>query len=118
MNITQKKVFDLFDDMNILFEVIKHPAVYTIEDTDNLNINNKNEVLKNLFLCDDKKKRYLLIALSSNKKVNLKEIRKNLNCRPISFASEEDLNKYLNLNKGSVTPLGIITDSKCKVEVV
>lgn len=118
MNSIRSKVIDAMVSMNIIYDIIEHPAVYTIQEIDKLNINNNNEVVKNLFVRDDKKKRYFLIVLQKNKQVNLKEIRKELNCRPLSFASEEDLKKYMQLSKGAVTPLGILNDAECRVEVV
>ena len=118
MNNVRKKVIDAMESMNIQYDIIEHPAVYTIDEMDKLNIDSNNEVVKNLFVRDDKKKRYFLIVLQKNKRVDLKEIRKELNCRPLSFASEEDLGKYMKLSKGSVTPFGILNDSDFKVEVV
>ncbi|SDF26235.1 YbaK/EbsC family protein [Sporomusa acidovorans] len=97
MNI-RKKIFDVMGRMNISYDVIEYPAVYTIEDMDKLNIDNKEAIVKNLFIRDDKKQRYFLIVLHKNKRVNLKEIRKNLHCRPLSFASEADLYKYMKFN--------------------
>lgn len=114
----RKKVIDAMASMNIPYDVIEHSAVYSIDDMNKLNIDSNNEVVKNLFIRDDKKKRYFLIVLQKNKQVNLKEIRKELNCRRLSFASEEDLKKYMELSKGSVTPFGILNDTDCKVEVV
>lgn len=118
MNDICKKVFHVIESLDISYEVVEHPAVYTIEEVDKLNIDSKNEVVKNLFVRDDKKKRYFLIILQKYKRVELKEIRKELNCRPLSFASEEDLYKYMKLSKGSVTPFGVLNDYDCKVEVV
>lgn len=118
MNSVYKEVFDVLESMNIQYDVIEHPAVYTIEEMDNLNIENKDEVVKNLFVRDDKKKRYFLIVLQKNKRVDLKEIKKELNSRRLSFASEEDLSQYMKLSKGSVTPFGILNDIESKVEVV
>ncbi|MHB8065264.1 MAG: prolyl-tRNA synthetase associated domain-containing protein [Ruminiclostridium sp.] len=118
MDSIRQKVFDAMESMNIPYEVIEHPAVYTIEEMDKLNIDSKNEVVKNLFIRDDKKKRYFLIVLQKNKRVDLKEIKGELNCRPLSFASEESLSKYMGLNKGSVTPFGVLNDNACKVEVI
>jgi len=117
MNSIHQKVFDIMESMNIPFDVIEHPAVYTIEDMDKLKIDNENEV-KNLFVRDDKKKRYFLIVLQKNKRADLKEMRRQLNCRPLSFVSEESLFKYMGLNKGSVTPFGVLNDIDCTVEVV
>lgn len=118
MNSVYKKVFDVLKSMDISYDVIEHPAVYTIEEMNELNIDNKNEIVKNLFVRDDKKKRYFLIVLQKDKRVDLKGIRKELNSRPLSFASEEDLSKYMKLSKGSVTPFGILNDIESKVEVV
>lgn len=118
MNSIRSKVINVMASMNIPYGIIEHPAVYTIEEMNELNIDNNNEVVKNLFVRDDKKKRYFLIVLQKNKQVNLKEIRKELNCRPLSFASEEDLKKYMQLSKGAVTPFGILNDAECRVEVV
>lgn len=113
-----QRVLDYLSDMNIIFEIINHPAVYTIEEVDKLNLDTDNQIVKNLFLRDDKKNRYFLISLKKDKRVDLKELRKALNSRPLSFASENDLSKILGLDKGSVTPFGVLNDTNCKVEVL
>ncbi|WMJ81624.1 prolyl-tRNA synthetase associated domain-containing protein [Clostridium sp. MB40-C1] len=118
MNSIRNIVFDALASMKISYDVIEHLPVYTIEEMDKLNIDSKSEVVKNLFVREDKKKRYFLIVLQKNKRVDLKGIRKELNCRALSFASEEDLYKYMKLSKGSVTPFGILNDTDCKVEVI
>lgn len=118
MKSMRQKVFEAMASMNIVYDVIEHPAVHTIEEMDKLNIDRKNEIVKNLFVRDDKKKRYFLIVLQKDKRIDLKEARKKLNCRPLSFASEEDLDKYMKLCKGSVTPFGVLNDTDCKVEVI
>ena len=41
-----------------------------------------------------------------------------MGCTKLSFASEQRLQTYLGLTKGSVTPLGILNDAECCVEVV
>lgn len=118
MNSMRQKVFDILKSMNIPYEVTDHPAVYTMEEMEELNIDGKNEVVKNLFIRDDKKKRYFLIVLQKNKRADLKEMRKKLNSRPLSFASEKCLYKLMGLNKGAVSPFGVLNDCDCTVEVV
>lgn len=118
MKSVRQVVFDYLSDMNITYDITEHPAVYTIEEMDNLCIDNNNQVVKNLFVRDDKKKRYFLIAVQKDKRVDLKELRSKLNSRPLSFASESALYEILGLNKGAVTPFGILNDTNCKVEVV
>ncbi|MEK6266539.1 MAG: prolyl-tRNA synthetase associated domain-containing protein [Clostridium sp.] len=118
MKSVRQVVFDYLADMNITYDIIEHPAVYTIEEMDNLCIDTNNQVVKNLFVRDDKKKRYFLIAVQKDKRVDLKELKAKLNSRPLSFASESALYEILGLNKGAVTPFGILNDTDCKVEVV
>ena len=70
---------------------------------------------KNLFVRDDKKRNYYLITVKGDKRVNLKEFRKNNNTRPLSFASADDLMEIMGLILGALTPLGLLNDTECKV---
>jgi Ala-tRNA(Pro) deacylase len=118
MNKPRQIVFEKLNELGISYDFIEHPAVYTIEELESLDISNKNQIAKNLFLRDDKKKHYILLVLLKDKKVNLKDLRAKINSRPLTFASEDSLNEYLRLNKGSVTPFGILNDDLLRVEVI
>ena len=85
---------------------------------DKLNITQYGEVCKNLFLRDAKGERHFLVVLNKDKKADLKSIQKQLGCTRLGFASEGRLLEYLHLQKGEVTPLGIINDPDALVEVV
>jgi Uncharacterized conserved protein len=114
----QEKVFERLTELNIKYEVMNHPAVFTIQEMDDLGISKQGDVCKNLFLRDDKGKRHFLIVLDKDKKADLKNIQKQLGSTKLSFASAERLDKYLKLEKGEVTPLGVINDIDASVEVV
>lgn len=118
MKSEREKVFDYLLDMKISYTVTEHPAVFTIEEMDGLSIDRDNQVVKNLFLRDDKKSRYFLLAVQKDKRIDLKKMKSKLESRPLSFASEKDLFDRLGLDKGSVSPLGILNDTSSKVEVV
>jgi len=75
-------------------------------------------VCKNLFLRDYKGKRHFIVVLDKDKQADLKKMRDQLGTTALSFASEERLQKYLQLSKGAVAPFGIINDTNCAVEVV
>ncbi|MHB8074007.1 prolyl-tRNA synthetase associated domain-containing protein [Desulfosporosinus fructosivorans] len=113
----QEKVFEMLNALNIEYQIINHPAVFTVEDM-HLNITQYGDVCKNLFLSDANGKRHFLVVLAKDKKADLRIIRNQLGCTRLSFASEERLFKYLHLQKGQVTPLGIINDQDSFVEVV
>lgn len=72
---------------------------------------------KNLFIRDDKKKNYYIITVKGDKKVNLKEFRKNNDTRPLTFASESNLMDIMKLIPGAVTPLGLLNDDELKVQL-
>ncbi|HIT42566.1 MAG TPA: hypothetical protein IAB60_10835 [Candidatus Caccovicinus merdipullorum] len=46
---------------------------------------------KDLFVRDDKKRNYYLITVKGDKRVDLKEFRRQHSLRALSFASSEDL---------------------------
>ena len=79
-----------------------------MEELDSLDLPYPEGDAKNLFVRDDKKKNYYLITVKGDKRVNLKDFRKAQGLRPLSFASPEDLKKYMDLTPGAVTPLGLL----------
>lgn len=115
---TKEEVYEKLNELNIEYRVVNHKAVFTMEDVINENIEPFENIVKNIFIRDDKKINYYLVLVSHNKKVNLKELRNKLNSRPLTFASEEDLYKYLGLTKGSVSPLGILNDKDHIVTII
>ena len=102
-----EETLNKLDALGIAYEKIDHPAVYTIDEMDNLGITFKCNVVKNLFLRDAKGKRHFLVVLDKDKKADLAGIRGQLGCSKLSFASEDRLMKHLQLTKGAVTPLGV-----------
>lgn len=117
--LTKKEdVLKKLDELKINYELMEHEAVYTIEEMENLNMPRIDEVIKNLFVRDEKKQNYYLIIVSKNKSVNLKELRRKIECKPLTFAKEEDLYKYLGLTKGAVTPLGVFNDKDAFVHLI
>ena len=82
----------------------------------NINLPYPEADAKNLFVRDDKKRKYYLITVRGDKRVDLKKFRKANNTRPLTFASEDDLFSILKLTPGSVTPLGILNDDERRIE--
>ena len=99
---------------DIWFKVDEHPAVYDMAALESIRLSYPEAEAKNLFLRDDKKNYYLLV-IKGEGRVNLKEVRKSLSLRPLSFAGEEELMEYLSLTPGSVTPFGLLNDTDKKV---
>jgi len=113
----RERILQILDETGIKYDLIHHPAVFTIEEMEQAGVEPMDLVLKNLFLRDAKGKRHFLVSLPHDKTVDLRALGECL-CTRLSFASEQRLEQYLNLTKGSVTPLGILFDEQRAVEVI
>ena len=114
-NMNKENIIDILKSKNIWFELEEHRAVFNMDDLNDLNLKYKDRDAKNIFVRDDKKLNYYLITIKGNKKIDLKQFRKDFNTRNLSFASSEDLMDILKLIPGSVSPLGLLNDEKLKV---
>lgn len=104
----KQETYQYLKNHNIPFEITEHRAVYNMEELDSIDLPYPEGDAKNLFVRDDKKKNYYLITVKGDKRVNLKDFRKAHGLRPLSFASPEDLKKYMDLTPGAVTHLGLL----------
>lgn len=104
----KQETYQYLKDHNIPFEITEHRAVHNMEELDSIDLPYPEGDAKNLFVRDDKKKNYYLITVKGDKRVNLKDFRKTHGLRPLSFASPEDLKKYMDLTPGAVTPLELL----------
>lgn len=111
-------VLTLLRERGIPFDVAEHVPVYTIEEMLSLHLPDAGSVAKNLFLRDDKRWNYYLLVIREEKTADLKALRERIGARPLSFASENDLERFLKVPKGSVTPFGVLNDQERKVRVI
>ena len=112
----KQEILDYLKEKNVLHEVTEHKAVYNMEEGSQIDIPYPEAEAKNLFVRDDKKKNYYLITVKGDKKVNLKEFRKENNTRALSFASEDELKSIMGVIPGAVTPFGLLNDKELKVK--
>lgn len=111
----KQEIYDFIKGKNIWYEITEHKAVFNMAELSQVEIPYPEYDAKNLFVRDDKKRNYYLITVKGDKRVDLKEFRKNNATRPLSFASEQDLMSIMNLIPGAVTPLGLLNDNELKV---
>ena len=113
-----EEIFALLDDAGVAYEALRHPAVYTIDGLDALELPKKERIAKNLYLRDDKRRHYYLVVAEQKKRADLKALRRTISSRPLSFASKEETEKLLGVSSGSVSPLGILNDEDRKIKVL
>ena len=111
----KEETYQSLTEQNIPYEKTEHKAVFNMAELDSIELPYPEWDAKNLFVRDDKKRNYYLITVKGDKRVDLKEFRKQHDLRALSFASAEDLFAIMGLLPGSVTPLGILNDTEHRV---
>lgn len=113
----KEQTYRYLRDHNVAFEATEHAAVYNMEELAAIRLPHPEWDAKNLFVRDDKKRNYYLITVKGDKRVDLKEFRKQHGLRNLSFASADDLMEILGLIPGAVTPLGLLNDENLRVKL-
>lgn len=104
------QVYEFLKQKNIEHEITEHQAVYTMGELFGVEVPYPECDAKNLFVRDDKHDKYYLITVKGDKRVNLKEFRKEHGTRPLTFASADELMQIMALIPGSVSPFGLFND--------
>ncbi|WP_419536529.1 YbaK/EbsC family protein [Endozoicomonas sp.] len=104
-------------EQGIHFELFEHKAVFTCDEAKAEHIGAKGIEVKNLFLKDQKSRRFYLVVAPANVAVNLKELGLMLG-EKLKFANEENLTTILGLSPGSVSPFGLLNDHENAVTLL
>lgn len=115
---TKEEVYEVLRSKGIQFEAVDHPAVFTMEDMEREIHRDLSEVVKNVFLRDEKKKHWYLVVIPKDKSLDMVKLKDVIGSTRLSFAREDYLMERLGLEKGAVTPLGILNDPDHIVEVI
>lgn len=112
-----KEIFEKLNELEIEYKMIEHPAAFTMEEIAEYDLHSHGHIPKNLVLRDVKGTRNMLVVLHGDKRANLQLIRAEIDSTKLSFASDERLQKYLKVEKGSVSPFGVIYDTERELEI-
>ncbi len=114
---TRTDLFEYLAHLGIKTTTIEHEPLFTVEQADKLATQIPGGHIKNLFLKDDNKQLWLLVA-EDHAKVDLKKVGQLLNARKLRFADADLLWHTLGVKPGSVTPFALINDPDHTVKVV
>jgi Ala-tRNA(Pro) deacylase len=115
---SEKRVYEVLDELNISYKVVDHPAVFTSAEAEHFRDLFEDSRCKNLFLRNEKGTRHYLVIIDQSKKVDLKKLAYSMGEKQLKFASSRRLLKYLGLTPGSVSVFGLVNDSDHEVRVV
>ena len=106
-NEARAKVYDLFEQLKIPYEVVEHPPMFSQADNDKFRVDRRAQILKNLFLRNKERSRYYLYTLPLEKRGDLNTLQRLLGEKKVSFGDESELMDKLNILPGSVSLLNI-----------
>jgi Ala-tRNA(Pro) deacylase len=115
---TPDQLFAALDALGIKHSTIKHPPLFTVEQSRALRGQIPGGHTKNLFLRDKKHALYLVVA-EEDAEIELKGLHRLLGASGrFSFGAADLLREVWGVEPGSVSPFGAINDSEGRVTVV
>lgn len=112
------KTYDFLDKLGIEYKRTDHDPATTMEACAKI-----DEVLgvvmcKNLFLCNRQKTCFYLLLMPGDKKFKTKELSNQIDTARLSFAQEEDMLRFLDIEPGAVSVMGLMNDTSNEVRLL
>jgi len=112
------QLFAYLDDLGIAHQTVRHPPLFTVEQSRALRGQIPGGHTKNLFLRDRKYALTLVVALE-DAEIDLKSLHRRLGAAGrFSFGSADLLRETWGVEPGAVTPFGAVNDTEGRVNVV
>lgn len=117
-NIIETPLLARLEELGILVEIHRHPPLHTVADSQALRGTLPGGHIKNLFLRDKKRNKWL-VTVREDAQVDLKALRHLIGASGnLSFGSAENMAENLGVTPGSVTPFAVLNDSEGAVTMV
>ena len=110
-------LFALFDRLGIAHSTLEHPAVFRVEEGQEIKAALPGGHTKNLFLKDSRDQLWLISALGETR-IDLKALPAVIGSGRLSFGNEALMLDALGVTPGSVTLFALINDRDHRVRVV
>ncbi len=118
MSASPDDLFAFLDRLGIAHPTVRHPPLFTVEESRNLRGQIAGGHTKNLFLKDKRGALFLVTALE-DAEIELKSLHRRLGASGrLSFGSADQMRAALGVEPGAVTPFGALNDNGSQVTVV
>ena len=104
------RVYNFLDELGIEYQRVDHEPAMTMEACEAVDVALGTTMCKNLFLCNRQKTAFYLLLMPGDKKFKTKELSSQINSARLSFAEAEDMLKYLDIEPGAVSVMGLMND--------
>ncbi len=112
------RTYDFLDGLDIKYKRTDHEAASTMEACNEIDKILDVVICKNLFLCNRQKTKYYLLMMPGDKKFKTKEMSAQINSARLSFADADDMLKYLDIEPGAVSIMGLMNDKENAVQLL
>lgn len=114
----ENRVYSFFRENGISIYGLDHDKADTMEICEQIEGKLGADICKNLFLCNAQATVFYLLLMPGKKVFKTKFLSKQINSSRLSFASAENMEKYLDILPGSVSVLGLMNDKEHKVKLL
>ena len=112
------RTYDLLDELGIAYQRTDHEPADNMEACNAIDAVLGVIICKNLFLCNRQKTRFYLLMMPGDKKFKTKELSAQINSSRLSFADAEDMLKYLDIEPGAVSIMGLMNDKEHVIQLL
>ena len=112
------RTYDFLDDLGIEYKRTDHERADNMEACNEIDAILDVVICKNLFLCNRQKTNFYLLMMPGGKKFKTKELSSQINSARLSFAEPEDMLKYLDIEPGAVSIMGLMNDKDNAVKLL
>ena len=105
--LTEAELLIQLEQLSVPYTLHRHPAVFTVEESQALRGELPGVHVKNMFL-KDKKGGLWLITCLEDRRVKIRDLEKTLGAPKMSFAKPELLLEAIGVLPGAVTPLAVV----------
>ena len=112
------RTYDFLDELGIAYQRTDHEPADNMEACNAIDAVLGVIICKNLFLCNRQKTRFYLLMMPGDKKFKTKELSAQINSSRLSFADAEDMLKYLDIEPGAVSIMGLMNDKEHVIQLL
>ena len=108
------KVTNYLDSIGVSYELLRHEAVVTTEDSARVVHVEGCMSCKSLYVKDKKSDNFYMVVLPADKRADMRGLASYVGCAKFEFATEDKLFCDLQVHRGSVSPFAYLNESSTK----
>ena len=112
------RTYDYLDRLGIRYQRTDHERADNMEACNAIDAVLGVIICKNLFLCNRQKTAFYLLMMPGDKKFKTKELSSQINSARLSFTEPVDMLKYLDIEPGAVSIMGLMNDHDHAVKLL